>query len=84
MLRRDIVKQLREVSAEAVDINDIHFEHPGTGELIELDARFAKHLICTSLAYAVTLIDGRLKAQDPRDAVTSIISAAGYAYIESE
>jgi hypothetical protein len=84
MLRKNVVSQLRAVGDAARDINALSFEYPDTGELIELDAKLAKHLICMSLAYAVVLIDGRLKVQDPKDAVTSIISAVGYAYVESE
>lgn len=82
MLRKNIVKQLRDVSAAAEKVEDFHIGNGATGERIDLDAAFVSEIICSTLAYATVLVDGRLKAGDPEDHLVKIIQVASRGYVE--
>lgn len=82
MLRRNIIKHLREVSKEAHSMESLSLHDRTTGEAIEFDPAFSRALICASLAYATVIVSGDLKRRDPEIALTSIIKAAGESYVE--
>ncbi len=82
MLRKNIVKQLREVSDVAHSIEECHIGNSVTGERIDFDAAFVGEIICSTLAYASVLVDGRLKAGDPEDHLMGIIRTASQKYVE--
>lgn len=82
MLRKNIVKQLREVSDVAHSIEECHIGNSVTGERIDFDAAFVSEIICSTLAYASVLVDGRLKAGDPEDHLMTIIRTASQKYVE--
>ena len=77
MLRKNIVKQLRAVSDVARCIGN-----SVAGERIDFDAAFVSEIICSTLAYASVLVDGRLKAGDPEDHLMTIIRTASQKYVE--
>lgn len=82
MLRKNIVKQLRGVSCAAAKLEDCHIGNSATGERIDFDAAFVSEIICSTLAYATVLVDGRLKAGDPEDHLVKIIQGASRGYVE--
>lgn len=82
MLRKNIVKQLREVSDVAHGIEGCHIGNSATGERIDFDAAFVGEIICSTLAYASVLLDGRLKTGDPEDHLMGIIRTASQKYVE--
>lgn len=82
MLRKNIVKQLREVSDVAHSIEECHIDNSVTGERIDFDAAFVGEIICSTLAYASVLVDDRLKAGDPEDHLMGIIRTASQKYVE--
>lgn len=84
MLRKNIVKQLREVADTARKLQEFNLENIETGERIEIDPVIAKHLITSTLAYAVLLVSGKTKRKDPDDVITSIIATACMRYADEK
>lgn len=84
MLRKNIVKQLRDVADLARTLQRFNLENIDTGERIEIDPVIAKHLITSSLAYAVLLVGGKAKRQDPEQVIASIITTAAVRYAEEQ
>lgn len=82
MLRRNVIKHLREVSEEARAMENISLHNRNIDEAIEFDPAFSSALIRASLAYATVLITGDLKRQDPEDALIRIITVAGTTYTD--
>lgn len=82
MLRKNIVKQLRDVADVASKLEDCHIGNKATGERIDFDAAFVSEIICSTLAYATVLVDGRMKAGDPEDHLVTIIKTASQKYVE--
>ncbi len=82
MLRRSIVRQLREVSEAAEKITSIQLENLKTGETTDMDAEFAKCLIRATLAASVDFIACRLKRQDPERVLKAIIQTTITRYVE--
>ena len=84
MLRKNIVKQLREVADTARKLQEFNLENIETGERIEIDPVIAKHLITSTLAYAVLLVSGKTKRKDPDDVFASIIATACMRYADEK
>ncbi|WP_417167107.1 hypothetical protein [Senegalimassilia anaerobia] len=84
MLRKNIVKQLREVADTARKLQEFNLENIETGERIEIDPVIAKHLITSTLAYAVLLVNGKTKRKDPDDVIASIIATACMRYADEK
>lgn len=80
MLRKNVVKQLREVADTARGLQELSLKNTDTGEVIEIDPVIAKHLITSTLAYAVLLTRGKAKRQDADHVVGSIIATACVSY----
>lgn len=80
MIRMNIVRQLRDVADTARDLKELNLENVDTGERIEIDPVIAKHLITSTLAYAVLLTQGKAKRQDPKEVASSIVATACIQY----
>ena len=80
MLRRKIVKQLREVSDAARGLEEFRLERPDTGESIDIDPVMAKCLITSTIAYAVLLVQGKVVKQDAEHVIAAIIAGASRRY----
>lgn len=84
MLRRNIVKQLRDVADTVRGLQEIQLKNAVTGERIDIDPIIAKHLVTSTLAYAVLLTQGKTKRKDPEQVVASIISTACMRYVDEK
>lgn len=82
MRRKSIVQHLRDISVAAGKIDDYCIKNDQTGERIDFDAAFMHELIRSTLAYAVVLVDGRMKAADAEERLTAIIQNASEMYVE--
>ena len=84
MLHKNIVKKLREVADTARGLQELSLKNADTDEVIEIDPVIAKHLITSTLAYAVLLTRGKAKRQDPDHVVASIIATACMRYADEK
>ena len=82
MRRKSIVQHLRDISDTAGKIDGYCIKNDQTGERIDFDAAFMRALIRSTLAYAVVLVDGRMKAGDAEERLTAIIQNASEMYVE--
>lgn len=76
MLRKTIVRQLRETASAAGELKGVRLENGDADGRIEMEPELVGHLVASSLSYAALVVNGDIKAADPSDAVAVIVATA--------